>query len=141
MSIPEHLEPTVRTLPTSPVCYLYYIAQGDVIYVGKAVNLRNRVRSYFNPASWIQYPKTGRLVRDIARIEFVVRGSELEALIQEAELIKRYKPRYNIRLKDDKRYPYLKVTWQDPFPTVVVTRRMEKDGARYYGPFTNADAV
>ena len=141
MSIPEHLDPIVRTLPTTPGCYLYYNAQGDVIYVGKAVNLRNRVRSYFNPASWIQYPKTGRLVRDIARIEFVVRGSELEALIQEAELIKRYKPRYNIRLKDDKRYPYLKVTWQEAFPTVVVTRRMDKDGARYYGPFTNADAV
>lgn len=141
MTIPAHLEPIVRTLPTSPGCYLYYNAQGDVIYVGKAVNLRNRVRSYFNPATWLQYPKTGRLVRDIARIEFLVRGSELEALIQEAELIKRYKPRYNIRLKDDKRYPYLKVTWQDDFPTVTVTRRMEKDGARYYGPFTNADAV
>ncbi len=141
MSIPEHLEPIVRTLPTTPGCYLYYNAQGEVIYVGKAVNLRNRVRSYFNPAAWIQYPKTGRLVRDIARIEFVVRGSELEALIQEAELIKRYKPRYNIRLKDDKRYPYLKVTWQDDFPTVMVTRRMDKDGGRYYGPFTNADAV
>ncbi|MBX7212998.1 MAG: excinuclease ABC subunit UvrC [Thermoflexales bacterium] len=141
MSIPEHLEAAVRALPTSPGCYLYYNAANEVIYVGKAVNLRNRVRSYFNPTTWLQYPKTGRLVRDIARLEFVVRGSELEALIQENELIKRYKPRYNIRLKDDKRYPYLKVTWQDDFPTVVVTRRMDKDGGRYYGPFTNADAV
>jgi excinuclease ABC subunit C len=141
MSIPEHLEATVRTLPTSPGCYLYYNAKNEVIYVGKAVNLRNRVRSYFNPNTWVAAPKTGRLVRDIVRIEFIVRGSELEALIQEAELIKHYKPHYNIRLKDDKRYPYLKVTWQDDFPTVLVTRRMESDGARYYGPYSNAGAV
>ena len=141
MSVPEHLEATVRSLPNEPGCYLYYDAQGRVIYVGKAVNLRNRVRSYFNPATWLTSPKTARLVRDIARIEFVVRGNELEALIQEAELIKRYQPRYNVRLKDDKRYPYLKVTLQDDFPTVQVTRRMERDGARYFGPFSNTKAV
>jgi len=141
MSIPEHLEAAVRTLPTLPGCYLYYDKKGEVIYVGKAVNLRNRVRSYFNPATWVQYPKTGRLVKEIARLEFVVRANELEALIQEAELIKQHKPRFNIRLKDDKRYPYLKVTWQDDFPTVMVTRRMDRDGARYYGPYSNAKAV
>jgi len=141
MSVPEHLEATVRNLPAEPGCYLYYDANGKVIYVGKAVNLRNRVRSYFNPATWLTSPKTARLVRDIARIEFVVRGNELEALIQEAELIKRHQPRYNIRLKDDKRYPYLKVTLQDDFPTVQVTRRMERDGARYFGPFSNTKAV
>ncbi|MCW1966542.1 MAG: excinuclease ABC subunit UvrC [Anaerolineae bacterium] len=141
MSIPEHLEPTVRTLPTTPGCYLYYNAKNEVIYVGKAVNLRNRVRSYFNPNTWVVSPKTGRLVKEIARIEFIVRGSELEALIQEAELIKHHKPHFNIRLKDDKRYPYLKVTWQDDFPTVTVTRRMEQDGARYYGPYSNAGAI
>lgn len=141
MSIPDHLESTVRNLPAEPGCYLYYDAKDVVIYVGKAVNLRNRVRSYFNPTTWITSPKTGRLVRDIARIEFQVRGSELEALIQEAELIKQYRPRYNIRLKDDKRYPYLKVTLQDDFPTVQVTRRMERDGGRYYGPFSNTRAV
>jgi excinuclease ABC subunit C len=141
MSVPEHLEPTVRTLPTLPGCYLFFDQKGEVIYVGKAVNLRNRVRSYFNPNTWAAYPKTGRLVREIVRIEFVVRGSELEALIQEAELIKKHRPRYNIRLKDDKRYPYLKVTWQDDFPTVIVTRRIERDGARYYGPYSNAKAV
>lgn len=141
MSVPEHLEAAVKNLPASPGCYIYYNAKDEVIYVGKAVNLRNRVRSYFNPATWVTYPKTGRLVKDIARLEFVVRGSELEALIQEAELIKRYRPRYNIRLKDDKRYPYLRVTWQDDFPTVMVTRRVERDGSRYYGPYTNAQAV
>ncbi|MCS7088915.1 MAG: excinuclease ABC subunit UvrC [Thermoflexales bacterium] len=139
--IPEHLEATVKNLPTQPGCYLFYDVNGEVIYVGKAVNLRNRVRSYFNPNTWRASPKTARLVRQIHRIEFVVRGSELEALIQEAELIKKYRPRYNIRLKDDKRYPYLKVTWQDDFPTVTVTRRVERDGARYYGPYSNAKAV
>ena len=141
MAIPDHLEATVKTLPTEPGCYLFYGAQGEVIYVGKAVNLRNRVRSYFNPTTWVASPKTGRLVRDIKRIEFVVRGNELEALIQEAELIKQHRPRYNIRLKDDKRYPYLKVTLQDDFPTVQVTRRMDRDGARYYGPFSDTKAV
>jgi excinuclease ABC subunit C len=141
MAIPEHLEPTVKTLPTEPGCYLFYNNKNVVIYVGKAVNLRNRVRSYFNPNTWLQSPKTGRLVHEIERIEFVVRGSELEALIQEAELIKQYRPHYNIRLKDDKRYPYLKITWQDDFPTVIVTRRMERDGARYYGPFSDTKAV
>jgi excinuclease ABC subunit C len=141
MSVPEHLEATVRNLPMLPGCYIYFDSKGEVIYVGKAVNLRNRVRSYFNPNTWAVTPKTGRLVKEIARIEFVVRGSELEALIQEAELIKQHRPRYNIRLKDDKRYPYLKVTWQDDFPTVMVTRRIDRDGARYYGPYSNAKAV
>jgi len=141
MSVPEHLEATVKNLPTLPGCYLFYDSRGEVIYVGKAVNLRSRVRSYFNPNTWAAYPKTGRMVKEIARIEFVVRGSELEALIQEAELIKKHRPRYNIRLKDDKRYPYLKVTWQDDFPTVTVTRRIERDGARYYGPYSSAKAV
>jgi excinuclease ABC subunit C len=141
MPIPEHLEPTVKNLPMEPGCYLFYNKSDQVIYVGKAINLRNRVRSYFNPTTWIQSPKTGRLVHDITRIEFVVRGSELEALIQEAELIKQYRPQYNIKLKDDKRYPYLKVTWNEDFPTVIVTRRMERDGARYYGPFSDTKAV
>jgi len=131
----------VRNLPALPGCYLFYDKRGEVIYVGKAVNLRSRVRSYFNANTWAAYSKTARLVKEIARIEFVVRGSELEALIQEAELIKKHRPRYNIRLKDDKRYPYLKVTWQDDFPTVMVTRRIERDGARYYGPYSSAKAV
>jgi excinuclease ABC subunit C len=141
MSIPEHLEATVRNLPALPGCYLFYDRRGEVIYVGKAVNLRSRVRSYFSPNTWGAAPKTARLVKEIARIEVVVRGNELEALIQEAELIKTHRPRYNIRLKDDKRYPYLKVTWQDDFPTVMVTRRIERDGARYYGPYSSAKAV
>ena len=85
MSIPEHLEATVRNLPALPGCYLFYDQRGEVIYVGKAVNLRSRVRSYFNLNTWVASPKTARLVKEIARIEVVVRGNELEALIQEAE--------------------------------------------------------
>lgn len=131
----------VAQLPEKPGVYIMKDQAGTVIYVGKAVNLRSRVRSYFNPNTWAASPKTARLVKEIARIEVVVRGNELEALIQEAELIKKHRPRYNIRLKDDKRYPYLKVTWQDDFPTVVVTRRIERDGARYYGPYSSAKAV
>jgi excinuclease ABC subunit C len=141
MSVPEHLEATVKNLPTLPGCYVYYDKHNEVIYVGKAVNLRNRVRSYFNESAQATDDKVRRLTREIARIEFMVRGSELEALIQEAELIKKYRPRFNILLKDDKRYPYLKVTWQDDFPTVMVTRRIDKDGARYFGPYSNAKAV
>ena len=113
---------------------------GKVIYVGKAVNLRNRVRSYFHASSQ-QHPKTRRLVQRIADLEWIVVGSELEALILEMQLIKRYRPRYNVRLKDDKRYPYIKVHWADPFPKVSVTRQPVQDGSRYYGPYTSVWAV
>lgn len=140
----DHLSPTLRTLleqlPEQPGCYLFKDAQGEVIYVGKAVNLRNRVRSYFH-ASAQQHPKTRRLVQRVADIEWIVVGSELEALILEMQLIKRYRPRYNVRLKDDKRYPYIKVHWADPFPKVTVTRHPQQDGARYYGPYTSVWAV
>lgn len=115
-------------------------ARGEIIYVGKAINLRNRVRSYFHsPES--QETKVWRLVEHIRNIEFIVTETELEALVLECNLIKKHKPHYNIRLKDDKRYPYIKVTWQEPFPKVIVTRRMENDGGRYFGPFTAVWAV
>ncbi len=115
-------------------------AQGEVIYVGKAVNLRNRVRSYFH-ASAQKNTKTRQLVSHIADIEWIVVASELEALILEMNLIKRYRPRYNVRLKDDKRYPYIKVHWGEPYPKVTVTRRMVEDGSRYFGPYTSVWAV
>jgi excinuclease ABC subunit C len=115
-------------------------AESTIIYVGKAINLKNRVRSYFHADSGHD-GKTRRLVRDIAHIEWIVVGSELEALILEMNLIKRHRPRYNVRLKDDKRYPYIKVHWADPFPKVTVTRQMEEDGSRYFGPYTSAWAV
>ena len=140
MEVSEKLQGILATLPTKPGCYLYRNAEGTIIYVGKAINLKNRVRSYFHADS-SHDDKTRRLVRDIADIEWIVVGSELEALILEMNLIKKHRPKYNIRLKDDKRYPYIKVHWNEPFPKITVTRQMEEDGARYFGPYTSAWAV
>ena len=140
MEISEKLQGILATLPTKPGCYIYRNAEESIIYVGKAINLRNRVRSYFHADS-SHDAKTRRLVRDIANIEWIVVGSELEALILEMNLIKKHRPKYNIRLKDDKRYPYIKVHWADPFPKVTITRQMEEDGSRYFGPYTSAWAV
>lgn len=133
------LQAKLDTLPTKPGCYLYKNDQGTIIYVGKAVNLRNRVRSYFH--STVDSAKTRELVRHIADLDYIVVGSELEALILEMTLIKKHRPKYNIRLKDDKRYPYIKLHTQDPFPKVTVTRRMDNDGGTYFGPYTSAWAV
>jgi excinuclease ABC subunit C len=136
----EKVTEKLKTLPTKPGVYQYFDANGKIIYVGKAINLRNRVRSYFH-ASADHGPKTERLVAEIADLEWIITDSELEALLLESNLIKRHKPRFNIRLKDDKRYPYIKVEWQNAYPKVVTVRKMTQDGARYYGPFTNAGAV
>ena len=115
-------------------------AEGKVIYVGKAVVLKNRVRSYFrNLAS--HTPKVKAMVAKIAEIETIVTSSEVEALILECNLIKKYRPRYNISLKDDKTYPYLKVTMQEDFPRLYMTRRLQRDGAKYYGPYADAGAM
>src|SRR5512147_1857734 len=140
MELSEKLQGILATLPTKPGCYIYRNATGDVIYVGKAISLKNRVRSYFH-ADASHDAKTRRLVRDIADAEWIVVGSELEALILEMNLIKKHRPKYNVRLKDDKRYPYIKVHWADPFPKVTVTRQMAEDGSRYFGPYTSAWAV
>ncbi len=141
MSTPsEHIQGVLDTLPTKPGCYIMKDANGTIIYVGKAINLRNRVRSYFHSAAELD-AKTSRLVSHIADIEWIVVGSELEALILEMNLIKKHRPRYNIRLKDDKRYPYIKIHWASPFPKVTVTRIMANDGSRYYGPYTSVWAV
>ena len=137
--LPE-IQSILANLPINPGVYLMKDERGDIIYVGKAINLRNRVRSYFH-SPYGQEPKVWRLVERIRGIEFIVTESELEALVLECNLIKKYKPHFNVRLKDDKRYPYIKVTWQEPFPKVFVTRRMENDGARYFGPFTAVWAV
>ncbi len=128
------------TLPDRPGCYIYRSADGKVIYVGKAVVLKNRVRSYFHESARHE-PRTRRLVAEIADLEWIVTDTELEALILENELIKRYRPRFNVRLKDDKTYPYIKIPWQEDFPKISIVRRMERDGARYYGPFTSGYAV
>jgi len=115
-------------------------ADGKVIYVGKAINLRNRLRSYYH-ASAMQNNKTRQMVRRITDIDWIVVGSELEALILEMNLIKKYRPQFNVRLKDDKRYPYIKVHWANPFPKLTVTRQMVNDGSRYFGPYTSVWAV
>ncbi|NWG33583.1 MAG: excinuclease ABC subunit UvrC [Chloroflexi bacterium] len=140
MEVTEKIQGILATLPTKPGCYLMKNAEEKIIYVGKAVNLRNRVRSYFH-ADAGHDNKTRRLVREIADIEWIVVGSDLEALILEMNLIKKHRPKYNVRLKDDKRYPYIKVHWADPFPQVSVTRQMVEDGSRYFGPYTSAWAV
>lgn len=134
-----HIQAILETLPTRPGCYIYKNTGGEVIYVGKAVNLRSRVRSYFHEGQ--QDHKTRQLVKNIAHIDWIVVESELEALILEMNLIKRHRPRFNIRLKDDKRYPYIKVHWASPFPKVTVTRQMTQDGSRYFGPYTSVWAV
>ncbi len=135
------IQQKLNTFPTNPGVYLMKDARGEIIYVGKAINLRNRVRSYFHsPQS--QEAKVWRMVERIRDMDFIVTETELEALILECNLIKKYRPHFNVRLKDDKRYPYIKVTWHEPFPKVCVTRRMEaRDGARYFGPFTAVWAV
>ncbi len=140
MEISEKLQGILATLPAKPGCYIYHNAEGTIIYVGKAISLKNRVRSYFHADS-SHDAKTRRLVRDIADIEWIVVGSELEALILEMNLIKKHRPKYNIRLKDDKRYPYIKISWGEPFPKITVTRQMVEDGSRYFGPYTSAWAV
>ncbi len=124
----------IRTLPTQPGVYLYKNAEGEVIYVGKAKNLRSRVRSYLLEASQAN-AKTGSLMREAVDLDYILVANEHEALALENNLIKQRKPRFNILLRDDKTYPYVKLTLADRFPKVFVTRRLRKDGAAYYGPY------
>jgi excinuclease ABC subunit C len=125
----------IRTLPTSPGCYLYKNAEGEVIYVGKAKNLRSRVRSYFLEANQAANPKTGSLMREAVDVEYITVDNEREALALENNLIKQRKPRFNILLRDDKTYPYIKLTLGDRYPKVFVTRKLRKDGGQYFGPY------
>ena len=124
----------IRTLPTSPGCYLYKNAEGEVIYVGKAKNLRARVRSYFLEANQLN-AKTGSLMREAVDLDYITVANEHEALALENNLIKQRKPRFNILLRDDKTYPYIKLTLTDRYPKVFVTRRLRKDGSAYFGPY------
>lgn len=136
----EHIEGILNTLPAKPGCYLMKDGDGKIIYVGKAINLRSRVRSYFQ-SSIDHSLKTKHLVRDIADIDWIVVSSELEALILEMNLIKKHRPHYNVRLKDDKRYPYIKVHWEEAFPRITVTRTLDENSGKYYGPYTSIWAV
>jgi excinuclease ABC subunit C len=130
----------LRALPARPGVYIMRDAQGDVIYVGKAANLRSRVRSYFGAPHSLE-PKTRNLASTVADFDYIVTGNAQEALHLEATLVKRHQPIFNIRLKDDKHYPYLKVALNDPWPRVYITRRVESDGARYFGPYASASSV
>lgn len=137
---PAAVTETLQTLPERPGVYIMRDEKDHVIYVGKAVVLKNRVRSYFQ-ASSRHSPKVRALVAKIAALEYIVTATEMEALILECNLIKEYHPKYNISLKDDKSYPYVKVTLAEPYPRVYVTRRVVNDGSRYFGPYANAGAV
>jgi excinuclease ABC subunit C len=136
----EHIQTILNNLPLKPGVYLMKDAKGEIIYVGKAKRLRNRVRSYFNASAETSL-KTMRLREQIRDIDFITEENEIRALILEETLIKRYKPRFNISLKDDKRYPYIKISWHQPFPKVETTRRIEQDGSRYFGPYVAMWAV
>jgi excinuclease ABC subunit C len=140
VELTDHLKGILDTLPLKPGCYIMKNAAGEVIYVGKAINLRSRVRSYFQEHA-DHDRKTLKLVSHVADLEWILVGSELEALILEMNLIKKHRPRFNVRLKDDKRYPYIKVHLANPFPKVTVTRQMVRDGSRYFGPYTSVWAV
>jgi excinuclease ABC subunit C len=131
------LEEKLQNLPVSPGVYLHKDEAGKIIYVGKAKNLRNRVRSYFQSGRGHDR-KTRELVRRIVDLEFIVTDTEVEALVLEANLIKQHKPRYNVLLKDDKQYPHLKLTINEPFPRLMITRRIQRDGALYFGPYLPA---
>ena len=128
----------IRTIPTEPGVYLYKNAEGEVIYVGKAKNLRNRVASYFHEGRW-EDSKTGTLIREAVDVDYIVVRNNKEALALENNLIKQRKPRFNILLRDDKTYPYVKLTLGERWPRVYVTRRLRKDGSAYYGPYFPAN--
>lgn len=123
-----------QSLPKTPGVYLMKASDGKVIYIGKAVNLRNRVRSYFRGGN-AESPLTIQLMRYVTEVDYIVTNTEIEALILENNLIKSHQPRYNVKLKDDKRYPFFRVTMNEPYPRIEITRKTESDGTRYFGPF------
>ena len=130
----------LKKLPASPGVYLMHDKHDEIIYVGKAISLKNRVRQYFQ-SSRGKTAKIQQMVSRIARFEYIVTDSELEALVLECNLIKEHQPRYNTMLKDDKAYPYIRVTVGEDFPRVQFARTMKKDKSRYFGPYTSAGAV
>lgn len=134
------LDEQLKLLPDKPGCYIYKDADGRVIYVGKARSLKNRVRQYFQSARNLM-AKVLTMVQHIAGIEHIVTGTEVEALILESNLIKKHRPKYNIRLRDDKHYPYLRLTQGDKWPRLLVARAMKRDGSRYFGPYTSTQPM
>jgi excinuclease ABC subunit C len=137
---PAAFEERLKTVPQAPGVYIWKDAQGKILYVGKSKSLRDRMRSYFGAPQGLS-SKTRRLVGQVADFEIILTSSELEALLLEMNLIKQHRPKYNILLKDDKSYPYIKITLQEPWPRVLTTRKVLEDGARYFGPYASAGAV
>jgi excinuclease ABC subunit C len=136
----EALKEKIKKFPTTPGVYLMKSSADKIIYVGKAKSLRNRVRSYFQDSK-DHSPKTVLLVTQISEIEYILTKTEVEAFLLEASLIKKHRPKYNIRLKDDKTYPYIKLSWGDPFPRLYLARKVKRDGGFYFGPYTSGGAV
>ena len=124
-----------QSLPNAPGVYLMKASDETPIYIGKAINLRNRVRSYFQQRGLTENPLTAQMMRYVTEVDYIVTSNEIEALILENNLIKSHQPRYNVKLKDDKRYPFLRVTTNEPFPRIMITRKTDNDGTRYFGPF------
>lgn len=134
------IQENLKKLPDSPGVYLHKDKLGQVIYVGKAISLKNRVRQYFQSSRNMD-PKVRAMVSQIEEFEYITTGSEMEALILECNLIKKHMPKYNVLLRDDKTYPYIKVTMEEDFPRIIKTRQVKKDGSRYFGPYSDAGAV
>lgn len=134
------IESELKKLPQTPGVYMHKNALGEIIYVGKAINLRSRVRQYFRNSNMTN-SKIKAMVKNIAEFEYMSCATEMEALVLECNLIKKYKPKYNILMKDDKTYPYIKVTKAEEFPRVIKTRQIERDGGRYFGPYSDASAA
>lgn len=138
-SVPDHVQEKLKQLPARPGCYIYRGEQAEVLYVGKAVSLRSRVRSYFQESAR-HGARIARLVQKVRDIEWIIVDSEVEALVLECNLIKEHRPPFNVRLRDDKSYPYITIT-NERFPRVLFTRKVRKDGAKYFGPYTSAFSV
>ena len=138
--MPTPIDEQLKALPAKPGVYLFKDSQGKTVYVGKAASLRNRLRAYFSPSTNLS-PKLERLVAGISDFETIVTDSEQEALILECNLIKKFRPSYNVRLKDDKTFPYLKIDLKNDWPSVRITRRFHKNGDRYFGPFASASSL
>ncbi len=134
------IQEELKKLPGKPGVYIMHDEKDNIIYVGKAISLKNRVRQYFQ-SSRNKGAKIEQMVTHIRRFEYIVTDSELEALVLECNLIKEYRPKYNTMLMDDKAYPFIKVTVEEPFPRVMLARKMVKDKSKYFGPYTSAGAV
>jgi excinuclease ABC subunit C len=137
---PDRLEERLRSVPRSPGCYLFKDARGRILYVGKAKALAGRVRSYFR-AGADHTPRTASMVSRVHDLDFIATENELEALLLEQSLIQEHRPRYNVRLRDDKRYPFIAITWNEELPRVLPTRRVDIEGAEYFGPYTDVKAM